>query len=479
MAWRKFLVLIRKPGIQKKSSWPYGLRINIVKLALTVCRNEEESKVALELQGKTNTIKHSTMKYRSAVMGAVLWLMGSLVAAAADDASLPLIYLYPVKNLVIAKQWVARNDPSIMAPYAHLMGKAHAALLAKAESVMDKSLVAASGNKHDFFSYGPYWWPDPKKPDGRPYIWRDGHIYPESKIGTDSWPFWRTCKNAETLAYAYYFTGQKDYAEKAAELIRVWFLNPATAMNPSANYGQAIPGVIDGRGEGVIEMRHLILVTEAIALIEPSGAWTKDDQSAFRHWLEQYYDWLTHTKQSISQGATGNNHMSWRDVQLVLFSLVLGKPDYARALLQKEFPRLLNMQIKSKGEQSRELVRADPLEYSLFNLEALFQLEILGDYVGVDCWKITAKDGGGLYAALDYLAPYTDAGLPWPESEVRTVNRKRLLPLLAQAYAQNKDIRYRSLLDKFSDDGDDPDHWRLFWPYDAPGLANDQPNVFK
>jgi hypothetical protein len=419
------------------------------------------------------------MKYRSVVMGAVLWFMGSLVATAADEASLPQVYIYPVRNLIIAKRLVAQHDPSIKTPYAKLIEKADAALLAKPESVMDKSLVAASGNKHDFFSYGPYWWPDPKKPNGLPYIKRDGYIYPKSKIGTDSWSFWRTCNKAEILAFAYYFTGREDYAKKAAEVIRVWFLNPATAMNPSANYGQAIPGLINGRGEGVIEMRHIILVTEAIALIEPSRAWTKDDRNAFRHWLEQYDDWLAHLKLSIDETSMENNHMSWRDVQLVQFSLVLGKPDYARTLLQKEFPRLLDMQVKSKGEQERELVRADPLEYSLFNLEALFHLAVLGDYVGVDCWKITAKDGGGLYAALDYLAPYTDPGLPWPKNEVRIVKRNRLLPLLAQAYVQNKDVRYKSLLDRFCGDGDDPDHWRLFWPYDGMGFASDQPKVSK
>jgi len=408
-------------------------------------------------------------------MGAVLWFMGSLVAAVAADAPLPQIYLYPVKNLVAAKQCVARNDPSIMAPYAQLMEEAHKALLAKPESVMDKPLVAASGNKHDFFSYGPYWWPDPKKPDGLPYIKRDGHIYPKSKIGTDSVAFWHTCNNAQALAYAYYFTGREDYAKKAAEVIRVWFLNPETAMNPSANYGQAIPGLINGRGEGVIEMRQLTRIPDAIALIELSGAWTKDDRNAFRHWLEQYYDWLTHIKLSIDETSMENNHMSWRDVQLVQFSLVLGKADYARALLQQEMPRLLDMQVKSKGEQERELVRTDSLGYSLFNLEALFRLAILGDYVGVDYWKITAKDGGGLYAALDYLAPYTDPGNPWPENEVKPADRKRLLPLLAQAYAQNKDIRYKGLLDKFCGDGDNEYHWRLFWPYDAPRFASDQP----
>jgi hypothetical protein len=415
------------------------------------------------------------MKYRSVAIGAVLGLMVSLVASAADEAPLPRIYVFPARNLVRARQQIAQHDLSPITPYLVLLKYAHAALSAKPASVMDKALVAASGNKHDFFSYGPYWWPDPKKPDGLPYIKRDGYLYPKSKIGTDSNNFGRMCMNAEILAYTYYFTGQETYATKAAELIRVWFLNPATAMNPSANYGQAVPGRINGRGEGVIEMRNLTRISDIVALIESSKVWTQSDRSAFRHWLEQYDDWLTHTKQPIDETSMENNHMSWRDVQLVQFLLVLGKPDDARALLQQEFPRLLNMQVKSKGEQERELVRTDSLNYSLFNLEALFRLAVLGDYLGVDCWKITAKDGGGLQAALDYLAPYVDPSLRWPQDEVKPTDRKRLLPLLAQAYAQTKDPKYKKLLDKFCGDG--PDLWRLIWRYDDPGFASDQPNI--
>ena len=390
--------------------------------------------------------------------------MGTLNVSAADVAPLPQVYCFPAKNLVAAKQRIARQDPSVKAPYMQLIGRADAALLSKPGSVMDKMLVAASGNKHDFFSYGPYWWPDPNKPDGLPYFKRDGYIFPKSKFGTDSVAFVRMCNNEEVLAYAYYFTGRDAYAAKAAELVRVWFLNPATAMNPSVNYGQAVPGVINGRGEGVIEMRNLTRITDAIALIEPSAAWTKSDRIAFRHWLESYYDWLTQSKLPIDETSTENNHESWRDVQIVQFSLVLGKADYAHTLLQQEMPRLLEMQVKSKGEQQRELVRTNSLGYSWFNLEALFRLATLGDYAGVDCWKITAKNGGGLYAALDYLAPYTDPGNPWPETEVKPADRKLLLPLLAQAYAQNKDANYKSLLDKFCGDG--PGYWRLFWPYD-------------
>jgi hypothetical protein len=404
------------------------------------------------------------MKIPSIAIGSVLWLMGLVVVSASNQASLPQVYCVPTRNLLTAKQLIAQNASSVKSPYAQLIRNANLSLLSKPGSVMNKAKVAASGDKHDFFSFGPYWWPDPSKPDGLPYIKHDGVINPKSKIGTDSLPFGHLCNNVEALAYAYYFTGREAYAEKAAALVRVWFLNPETAMNPSVNYGQAIPGITDGHFEGVIELRGLTRITDAVALIEPSAAWTKNDQITFRHWLELYYEWLTHNKLPIDETSTENNHISWRDVQIVQFSLVLGKADYARKFLQQELPRLMEMQINTKGEQLHELVRTNSLGYSLFNLEALFHLATLGEYIGVDCWKYTTKENGGLYSALDFLAPYTDPANPWPDDEIRPADRGRLLPLLVQAYTQNRDIKYKSLLEKFCGDG--AGFWRLLWPYD-------------
>jgi hypothetical protein len=404
------------------------------------------------------------MKLHPIALGGVLCLWGLSLASCANHASGPQVYCVPVGNLARTKQRIVQNDPSIREPFAKLMENAHRALGSVPGSVMDKTKVAASGDRHDFFSYGPYWWPDPDKPDGLPYIKHDGYTYPKSKIGTDTVAFTRLLNDTEALAYAYYFTGRADYADKAAALIRVWFLNPATAMNPSANYAQAVPGVATGRFEGGIELRGLTRIADAVALIDRSPAWTKDDHRAFRRWLESYYDWLTHAKLPSDATSEENNHESWHDVQVVHLALVLGKARHARTFLQEEFPRLLAMQVAGTGEQHHELVRADSLGYSLFNLEALFRLATLGDYVGVNCWKFTTKDHGNLNSALDYLAPYTDPGNAWPEDEVVPTNRDRLLPLLVQANAHQKNKTYQNLLDIFYDTG--PDFWRLQWPYE-------------
>ncbi len=53
-------------------------------------------------------------------------------------------------------------------------------------AVTDKTtLLPPSGDRHDYFSLSPYWWPDPGKPAGLPYIRRDGETNSESKRDLD------------------------------------------------------------------------------------------------------------------------------------------------------------------------------------------------------------------------------------------------------------------------------------------------------
>ena len=57
---------------------------------------------------------------------------------------------------------------------------ADAALKTEPISVTAHRAKLSEGGPHDFYSNGDYWWPDPSKPDGLPYIQKDGQTNPDN-----------------------------------------------------------------------------------------------------------------------------------------------------------------------------------------------------------------------------------------------------------------------------------------------------------
>jgi hypothetical protein len=179
----------------------------------------------------------------------LLWLMGitmSLRAFAVSDT--PRTYLLKPAALLQSKQLIAQRDPAMQQALADLLTDADKALKNGPYSVVFKSKLPPSGDKHDYMSVGPYWWPDPSKPDGLPYIRKDGVINPERYTIKDLNYHQALCKDVYILGLAWFYTGRSKYAAHAAKLLHAWFIDPATKMNPHLNYGQAIPGITEGRG---------------------------------------------------------------------------------------------------------------------------------------------------------------------------------------------------------------------------------------
>src|SRR5438552_2649323 len=79
------------------------------------------------------------------------------------------VYSLRADALARAKRRLASGDSSLRPAYDRLVREAAAALVAGPFSVMDKQRTPPSGDKHDYVSMGPDWWPDATKPGGLPY----------------------------------------------------------------------------------------------------------------------------------------------------------------------------------------------------------------------------------------------------------------------------------------------------------------------
>ena len=339
--------------------------------------------------------------------------------------------------------------------------------------MVEKTKTPPSGDKHDYMSIATYFWPDPKRSDGLPYVRHDGKVNPETR--NDAYDYTRVTKFGslvQTLALAYYFTGKEAYAERAAKCLRVWFLDPATRMNPHMNFTQAVPGENTGRGTGIIEGRNLAQAADAAQLLAGSPAWTEKDKAEFKLWLEKYFNWLTTSKNGLDEANSKNNHGTWYDVQAVELALVLGKMDVAKQIAESAKQKRVGVQIEPDGKQPLELARTAALGYSRFNLEALFTLATMSEHVGVDLWHCRLASGKyALATALDFLLPYVaNPEKKWPYQQIKEFNRAEFAPQLRQAGMIYHEPKYERILTGFSDVA--KEHFHLLFPISTkPGAA--------
>jgi hypothetical protein len=324
-------------------------------------------------------------------------------------------------------------------------------------SVMDKGIVPPSGDKHDFLSYGRYYWPDPSKPDGLPYIQRDGEVNPEIFNITDQENFGWIVKGVSTLGLAYFYSGNEEYAEHAARMLRIWFLNPDTRMNPNVNYGQIVKGKNVGRASGMIEFRDFIRMLDGVGLITGSHAWTPADQAGLAAWFTDYLTWLQTSKIPLQEAESDNNHGVWFDAQRVAIALFLGKVELARTILTNARKERIAKQIEPDGTQPRELARTRSMHYTAFNLDAFCTLASLADRLGIDLWNYETEDGRSLRKALDWFFPYYAGDRQWSRQQIDEFKYESFYPVWYRAslvYGERKylDIGKRYVGEKADSD---------------------------
>jgi hypothetical protein len=300
-----------------------------------------------------------------------------------------------------------------------LVAKANRALSQAPLSVTSKTKTPQSGDKHDYYSMGPYWWPDATKPNGEPYVRRDGVVNPQRNgDGFDATKLSKLSDDVSTLALAHFYTGDVRYAQKAAQMIKVWFLEPATKMNPSFAYAQAVPGVSAGRGEGIIDANRLLPIVESIGLLGPSGVLTPEENTALEKWFAEMALWMATSPNGQEERGKNNNHGIFYDLIISEFALFAREPQ-AAADIVRAFPQIrIAVQFGQDGSLPEELSRTRSWHYSHWTLGAVSKLAGLGECVGLDLWRTNLPDGRGLAKGLSFMSRYVSREASWtyPES---------------------------------------------------------------
>jgi len=287
--------------------------------------------------------------------------------------------LQKVKNLI------ALGDEYFVEAYEQLIVEANEELEKKVNPVTNKTQFPPSGDKHDYMSIAPYRWPDPEKKDGFPWIVKDGEINPMSRgDDTDKVRLSQMFGALDKLSMAYYFSNDEKYAVKAKSIIRIWFLDEATKVNPNINFGQGIPGEVEGRRAGIIEWRSISTVINTIQILNANDLLSDEEIRTFNLWIADYYHWLKTSQLGIDNDNGLQNHSTCYDFQMVGLARYLGLENEAMSRLEAAETTRIATQIKPDGTQPREIGRTKSVHYCSMNLRVMSFVAELGMPLGVD-----------------------------------------------------------------------------------------------
>jgi hypothetical protein len=324
---------------------------------------------------------------------------------------------------------IKTNDAIYQKAYQALIKEADKSLKYGPVSVMEKTNMPPSGSKHDYMSLAPYHWPDPTKADGLPYIRKDGETNPEVRTYKDKDYLPDLCSNVYTLSLANYYSGDKKYYNHAVQLIRVWFLDTATRMNPNMNFGQAIKGENVGRGAGLIDARNFIKVIEAIQLMNRDGAYPKEDLKNMQVWFTDFLQWMETSKNGLDEMKTKNNHGVWYDALRLSILLFSDKKEDANKIIQNAQVRLAN-QMDDKNRFPLEMARTTSLHYSVFVIDAFLKIAKMSEYMGVDFWAQQVNAKHSLKAAVEEMLPYLTQEKKWDGPQIKPFEYREGLGIL-------------------------------------------------
>jgi len=321
----------------------------------------------------------------------LLQIPAAMVIAAGQPPSIDLRLLERRRVLAAADQYLGQQPVTVTAA----------------------SSPRSAGGRHDFFSEGDYWWPDPEHPEG-PYIQRDGRTNPANFVAHRQ-AMVRLSLHVPALAAAWVLSGRRVYADHATRHLRAWFVDAATRMTPHLLYAQAIKGRVTGRGIGIIDTIHLVEVVRAAATLEQGGGVSTSLITGVREWFDQYLTWMTTHDYGITEREAKNNHATCWVMQVAEFARFTGRRDLMELCRARFKTVLVTGQIAPDGSFPEELRRTKPFGYSLFNLDAFATVCQILSSGHDDLWTFETPDGRGVRRALAYMAPFIADKRRWPQ----------------------------------------------------------------
>ncbi|KAK5996479.1 hypothetical protein PT974_01814 [Cladobotryum mycophilum] len=353
--------------------------------------------------------------------------VGALACAALGLASprpatvVPDTVVLDGQRLVNAKAQLKAGNATLKAALKHLTAQADSWLTQGPWTVTSKSTAPPNGTLNDYSSQAPFYWPNPDSPDGCPWTEKDGIYNPEAGKLQDRTLANKMFNSTYALSLAWYYTGNASYSQHAADIVRTWFLNPETAMNPALDFAQSVPCSATGRSYGIIDFsQEYTTVLDAVAILSTNApGWTTADAAGFKAWNTKFLTWLTESAYGKTEAKNAAEHGTYANFQITALALFTGNKNLAVSITNAFARKLIDGQFVSNGTQPLEVGHTRSFHYANLNLGAHLRWALLAKKIGIDLYSYKGPQGQSLFKAARFLIPAAEGGQSaWPYKEL-------------------------------------------------------------
>ena len=314
-----------------------------------------------------------------------------------------------------SKSFLPFKKKIIKTLFRPVMQKADWAMKQQPITVTAESSSRSAGGKHDFYSEGDYWWPNPVSADS-PYIQRDGMTNPDNFVAHRQ-AMIRLSQVVGALGSGYILFNDEKYVKHALLHCRAWFVDTATLMNPNLLYAQAIKGRATGRGIGIIDAIQLMEVVQGLTAMEGSPAMDKALLNDIKKWFDQFLHWLTTHPYGKDEMNAANNHGTCWVMQVAAFAKFTRDEKLIQFCIDRYKNVLLPNQMAADGSFPQELRRTKPYGYSIFNLDAMATICQVLSSEKDNLWIYQTADSRSIRKGIEYLYPFVKDKSKWPHKQ--------------------------------------------------------------
>jgi hypothetical protein len=290
-------------------------------------------------------------------------------------------------------------------------------------SVMNKTIEPPTGNKHDYMSWAPYFWPNctgvgntteltPQQVWAQcPYYERDGMFNPDRLLVNDTGNFEAMSDAVFYNTLAWVLTGSSNYSANAAHYLDTWFINPDTAQTPNLQYSQMDRGPNGqiGTHTGLLDFKQMTKIASAIMILRNGSSpdWTSELNTQMNNWTTSYIEWVITSPIAYGEWTAPNNHGTYFYNQLASLYIIVDNKQNATNTINQYFSQQYLSQIQASGEQPLEAVRTHPYHYRCYNLAAMITNAKIGKFLGLDMWNTKTSTGATIQTAADFTMTVT------------------------------------------------------------------------